>query len=301
MADVSIITVNYNTSDYLKKCVNSVIRFTEGLDYQIYIVDNNSRDRNELSSHFGSVPSVNIIYNPENKGFGAACNAGAASSEGPYLLFLNPDIEVTDNSIKKMYDYMEENKSAGLCSALLTDSEGKPDYTFNYFPSYSWEFREAFGLEVNRIINKLLSRPEISGNAAFEVDWNHGACLLVRREIFEEIKGFDENFFLYYEDTDLQFRIKKNNHKIFCLPFLRMIHAQRSSVRSDSGRRIYLYYMHLSRMLFLRKNYGAVRRNIIRSFFITGMFLRLMFKSSVKRINLTRYQIKMILSIYLYR
>lgn len=272
--NVSIIIVNYNTSEHVRKCLDSIFYFTKDMVFEVIVVDNNSPDRRieELPKKYDS---VKFIFRNINDGFGAGCNDGAKYSAGKYYLFLNPDIILKDNAVKKFYDFMEKNADVGLSSGLLVDSEGEPGYTYNDFPSVSWEFKVAISRNTDKRMKELLDKLLTNKSEAFEVDWVMGACMFMRSELFNILNGFDDSFFLYYEDVDLEFRLDKLGYKIVILQDIRLIHHERSSVRSDEGTDVYLYNMHKSKIMFMNKHYSFIKRNFIRLLYIHGMIIRI--------------------------
>jgi GT2 family glycosyltransferase len=222
---VSVIIVNYNTSFYLKKCLESIFEHTKGLKYEIIVVDNNSPDR-IIENFKNDFPAVNFYLRDVNDGFGAGCNYGAQISKGKYL---------------------------------------------------TWEFKEAFRFRYQNTIQLLLTNTNIINNKEFEIDWALGALLFVRKAAFDSVMGFDETFFLYYEDDDFQLRLKKEGYKIVCLPYVRMKHSGASSIQNPDGHKIYDYHFNKSRMLYLHKHFGFYKRNLIRLFFILSNILRILY------------------------
>jgi GT2 family glycosyltransferase len=277
MLDLSIIIVNYNTAKFLERCLDSIIRYTEKIAYEIIVVDNNSTE-NEIQKFPESYCNVKFIFNEENNGFGAGCNTGAKLATGKYIAFVNPDIELVDNSLLEFCIYLDKNENAGLCSGILIDNKNIPQYCYNYFPGIKWEFKEAFGFLRERTVNKLLNHPYIKNNIRkeFEVDWFHGACIVMNKDLFFEINGFDEKIFLYYEDVDLCKKIIDRGLKVICLPYVRIMHYMRSSVRSDSGMKIYYYYMHINKLYYMSKYFNPVKRIIVRIIFILGSIFKLL-------------------------
>lgn len=273
--NVSVIIINYNTSEYLKACLDSIIQYTQSLNFEIIVIDNNSTDR-RIENLAYEYKSVKFILRDINDGFGAGCNYGAAQATGKYLLFLNPDILLTDNALYNFFIFMEKNSHIGLCSGLLTDSNGNAQYTYNYFPSISWEFKEAISRKTDERIKELLDRILLDHKQeSFEVDWVMGACMFIRSELFHTLKGFDESLFLYYEDVDLEYRLSILKFKIVVLPGIYLIHHERSSVSSENGKNVYFYNMHKSKIRYMQKHFNFFKRNIIRILFITGMTLRI--------------------------
>ena len=274
--DLSIIIVNYNTHEYLEKCLNSILNFLINNKFEILVVDNNSPDR-RIEGLKIKFPEISFFFLDENKGFGAGCNYAAARSAGKYLLFINPDIEFTNDPVSSMIRFMEDNENAGACSGLLLDEENKPSYNFNDFPDYSWELKNAYGIGVDKAIKRLLANPNITGpgKKPFEVDWFHGAFLLIKKNIFDMVNGFDEKIFLYYEDVDIQKKIKDLNYKVYCLPLESVRHFTQSSVRTKEGRKVYYYYMHLNKLYYMNKHFGLFKRIFIRINYIAGYVIRI--------------------------
>ena len=274
--DISIIIVNYNTTDFLSKCIDSIQYHTIDVEYEIIVIDNNSTIR-EIEKYPLKYSSVKFYFRNCNDGFGAGCNYGAQKASGKYLLFLNPDVVLISNILSNIFLLMEDNNDIAVTSPIYLEDSGKIGYTYNNFPNFKWEIYEAFGYGTSRKIRKLLSRDEIVNKIPFEVDWVMGSFIFTRSNVFNNIQGFDENIFLYYEDVDLQYRIKENGFKILCLPYLQIKHFKRSSVRSYAGENLYYYHITRSNLIYMYKHFNFINRNIIRLFFITGIIFRMLF------------------------
>ncbi|MCE1166396.1 MAG: glycosyltransferase, partial [Bacteroidetes bacterium] len=180
---VSVITVNFNTHKHLQMLLESIYAYPPGFDFEIIIVDNNSPDRGivELESRFRK---VKFLFLEKNLGFGYGCNQGAKLSKGEYLAFINPDISFVGNSLETMAGFLDVNLNAACTTGLLMNYEKKLQYSFNDFPDFKWMAMEAFGTGAENKVNRMLERPEIKNGTPFEIDWAHGACLVVRRNIF---------------------------------------------------------------------------------------------------------------------
>ncbi len=302
MKSLSIIIVNYNTTEFIRKCINSIKSNSNLQNYDIIVVDNNSKDKSiELVAKEN--PDVKFIWQGKNCGFGAACNIGVKNSDSEYLLFLNPDIEVRNNAIEILIDYIKSNKNVAVCSGILVDQNCKVLYSYNDFPDLLWEFREAYGLFLKSKIRKLTTRKEIIDKIPFEVDWFHGACILVRKDIFERVGGFDENIFLYYEDVDLHKKIKSLGYKVMCVPSAEFFHFERGSVREGDSFKIYHYYMHINKIYYYKKYNHNFKLFVIRIMYISGSLIKiisLLFRPKLwKQIPIRLHQYKIIISIYL--
>jgi GT2 family glycosyltransferase len=274
--DVSIIIVNYNTTEHLKKCLEAIINYTDKILYEIIVVDNNSPER-DIENLAESFSSVNFIFSSTNTGFGGGCNYGASKAKGKYLCFVNPDIIINDNVFFVFFNYMNENPDTSLCTGLQIGEAGELQYSYNNFQDVKWEFKMSFNIGLNNAFKALLEKDEIKNGKIFEIDWALGALIFMRKEVFENVNGFDNDYFLYYEDNDLQFRIKKLGGKIVCLPFVRVFHYGQSSINEFDGIDFYNYNMHRSKIIYMYKHFGFISRNIVRMFYITSYFLRIFF------------------------
>lgn len=303
--DISIIIVNYNTSKLVEKCLLSIKENVKNIEYEIIVVDNNSSDRSieEIKRKFSNVI---FCFETINYGFGTGCNYGFLQSAGRYLLLLNPDTYLTSNVLKGFYDFLENNKTVGVCSALLENENNNLQYCFNDFPGIKWELLELTGYFSDKKISHMLNKAaEMKNNKGYmEIDWAIGACLFIRRSVFELVKGFDENFFLYYEDTDLQKRIKNEGYKIVLLNNIRIKHVGKSSIEnSEIGDYMYNINMHISKLKYYKKHTNSITVLIIRIINILAFLLRLIilpFKNQTKESNKIRKNILLkLIKIYL--
>ncbi len=273
--DVSVIIVNYNTVAFLYRCLDSILQYSKNIEFEVIVVDNNSTQR-EIETLPVIYPAVKFLFRNVNDGFGSGCNFGAQKANGKYLLFVNPDVIFKSDVIFLFFKYMEGNIDICLCSGLHEDENGELIYSFNYFPDFRSELREAFYVGYNKHIRSLLSKKEIELKQPFEIDYALGALLFVRKTAFESINGFDERFFLYGEDIDFGYRLKKLG-KIICIPNVRVFHFYNSSVKHDSGKHIQTYHLNRSKMIYMYKHYNFFQRNFTRILMITGTLLRLMY------------------------
>ena len=273
---LSIIIVNYNTHDHVENCLNSIYQYCEA-SFEVIVVDNNSpkRDIINLESKF---PKAKFVYLDSNEGFGKGCNEGVKNSTGEVILFLNPDIIVKPGSIEKLLQTTQDDDLIGVVSGSLISQDGDYQYSYNNFPGLSWEFKEAFGISLMKTINKMneFTKAMAEKNSSFEVDWFHGACMMMRRKVFERVGGFDERIFLYYEDVDLCKKIKDAGFKNVCIPESKFIHHERGSVRDEKGQVVYHFYMHNSKHYYYSKHKSNLNILILRILFITGSVFKML-------------------------
>jgi GT2 family glycosyltransferase len=245
--DVSIIIVNYNTSKILCDCLQSIFLYTVDLEYEIIVVDNASKDDSVImvSQLF---PKVKIIVSSENIGFGRANNLGVKYAIGKYLLLLNPDTILKNNAIRVFFNYMEQhsNESIGAIGGWLLDNNGKVNVSFGYFPS--------FQVELYYLRDKFLQKERVSNiKEELEVDFVMGADLFIRKSVFDDLKGFDPNFFMYYEETDLQFRMKNKALKRLIIPGTNIVHLEGGSFNEKAKNFSRFMISQKSRKYYMKK------------------------------------------------
>lgn len=230
MIDLSIIIVSYNTKDLLKECVESIYKTVGDLSFEIIIVDNASGDgtKEEITNPKSQIPNLIYIQNKKNLGFSTANNIGVKKASGRYVLFLNPDIVVYENTLQGMVKFMDGQAQAGAATCKLIMPNGKiDDATHRGFPTPWNSFAHFLGLA------KFLGKTKLFGgyNLGFmnlsvthEIDALAGAFMIVRREAGEQVKWWDEDYFFYGEDLDFCFMLKQKGWKIYYVPGFSVLH-----------------------------------------------------------------------------
>jgi len=232
---ISISIVTYNNSKVIKKCINSIFNVTNNIDFEIIVVDNNSSD-STASIIEKDFKKVRLIKNNRNIGFGAAHNIAINVGRGKYHLVLNPDIIFVENSLKKLINFMDENYNIGLISPKILLSNGSIQYLCRRLPSL-------FGFIIIRFMPKFIRRffqaridyyemRETGYNKIMDVLFLTGAFMLIRSSVLDKVGGFDENFFMYFEDIDLCRRIQKISRTVF-YPYTSVIHLWEGGTRKN--------------------------------------------------------------------
>ena len=227
MIDLSIIIVSYNTSDFLKECIESIKKNTKKFNYEIIVVDNASSD-NSVVIVKKEFPQVLVIESIENLGFSKANNLGVEKSKGRYVLFLNPDTVVYKDSLFGMVKFMDEHKEAGAATCKLVMPGGRlDDAAHRGFPN-PWTSLSYFSG-----LSKIFPSSKLFGgyNLGFldlskphEIDACAGAFMMVRRQAGEKIGWWDEDYFFYGEDLEFCFRLKEIGWKIYFVPSVSALH-----------------------------------------------------------------------------
>ncbi len=233
--DLSIVIVSYNSSSFLRSCIKSVSNTEDSLNKEIIVVDNTSRDDSVRLVKL-NFPSVRLIENNKNVGFAKANNIGIKLARGRCTLFLNPDIVVRQNALDKMINFLKANKNIGIIGPKLLYPNGNLQLSCRSFYNIRTIILRRTFLAKLFPNSKLLKHHlmlEYSHDKIQEVDWVFAACLMVRREVLNEVGYFDEGYRMYFEDVDLCYRMKKAGYKVCYYPEAVVTHHH----RRDSAQR----------------------------------------------------------------
>jgi GT2 family glycosyltransferase len=250
---VDVIIVNWNAGQQLRQCIDSVINQSHSQVGQIIVVDNGSKDGSDRTIE--GLPNLRLIRAEENLGFGKACNLGAAYTNSEFLLFLNPDACVFPDSVNKVISFMQtaENAKTGICGVQLIDEEGRIARSCARFPSTTNFISHTTGID--RIIPRMgYFMSEWDHEATKQVDHVIGAFFMVRRQVFDQVQGFDETFFLYLEDLDFSYRAKQLGWSSIYLADVQAFHAGGGTSRKVKAKR--LFYSLRSRILYAFKHFN---------------------------------------------
>jgi GT2 family glycosyltransferase len=237
MNDISILIVNYNTKALVMQCVEALLK-QQGVTYDIVVVDNCSQD-DSVASLKAYEPQITVIANRDNKGFGAANNQAFQVSQGRYVFMLNPDaICMTDYDLRACVDYMEAHPEVGLAGTRILNSEGVLQQTaFDHYPRQA-ESKTDFSHLPGQLASVL------------------GASMLMSRELFAYLHGFDERFFLYAEETDLCLRVRQMNKQIGYCETVTVKHVGGASERKTPPDEL-IRKKKSAKILFFEKHYPA--------------------------------------------
>jgi hypothetical protein len=224
--DVSVIIVNYNTKDLLLNCIQSVTEMTHDIQYEIIVVDNASRD-GSVKMVRNTFPKIRLIDEQKNWGFGRANNLAAQVAQGRYLFLLNSDTLLRNNAIKILADFLDQDNDAAICGGQLFDQNLSPVTSFQQLPTLTAEWKVCFAPFLLKKKQVTLSNPTKTGFIS-------GADLMIRKTVFDELHGFDPHFFLYFEETELTYRVKKLHYTVWFVPDAQIIHLGEQSGEPDT-------------------------------------------------------------------
>ncbi len=229
--DVSIIIVNYNTGKLVLDCLESVYALTRDVEFEIIVFDNNSTD-SSVDIVKQAFPLVKVIASNINHGFGRGNNEAFKYAIGRNVFLLNPDTILVKNSVYALSSFLDNNKLCGIVGANLLNEDFSHQPSFShYFPSLKVELLKLFGITF--LLN--LSTFNDTKNS-ISVSRVVGAALMIRREIIENIGFFDEKFFMYAEEDELCYRVKKAKYKIFNIPNSEILHLDGKSFKFEEER-----------------------------------------------------------------
>jgi GT2 family glycosyltransferase len=274
---VHVVIVNWNSGAQLRECLASfaAVSGEDAVLARITVVDNASTDGSCDGLEAGA--PLAVIRNTDNRGFAAACNQGAAGSDAEFILFLNPDTRLMPGSMNEPTRYLlaPEHKSVGIAGIQLVDANGHVARNTARAPSAWSMIGNSLGLD--RLLPSVfpsLFVTEWAHDETREVDQVMGAFFFVRRTVFEALGGFDERFFVYYEDLDFAVRARKLGWSSVYLATAKAFHRGQGTTDAATERRI--FYFSRSRILYARKNFG--------SFGALGVMFTTLFLEPVARI-----------------
>ncbi|MBU0650886.1 glycosyltransferase family 2 protein [bacterium] len=261
--NISIIIISYNTEKLLLDCISSIYRTVNDLSFEIIVSDNGSKD-NSCKSVRDNFPGIKILENGENLGFAKACNVGAKKAFGDILVFLNTDTILKFDAIKKLHYFLSKTSDAGVCGPQLLNEDGSKQNSFDNYPTF-------LSVILNKTLLRFLFRKKypsklVDFSDPIEVESLVGACFCVKKKVFEELNGFDEDYFFLFEETDFCLRAKEKGYNIYLVPDSNVVHLQGKSSEANlfEVRKEYLK----NRYLFLGKHFYKIWQIKILAFIV---------------------------------
>lgn len=242
---LSIIIVNWKTTEFLNRCINSIYINTKKINFEIIVIDNESN--NDTDDILKYHPEIILIKNPENLGYAKGCNQGIKEAKGMFVLLLNPDTIIHDSAFDNLIKFAEKQENVAIIGSIVLNKDGVVQMSCKKFP-------KLLGLKKSYKLDNI--------STTLEVDWVVGACLLVRKDILEEENGLDENFLLYSEDLDLCYRIREKGWKIFYYPGSTITHIGNKSTEKLGDKKVSFGYG--ARIRFYKKHFSNLHAFIYR-------------------------------------
>ncbi len=272
---IDIVIVNYNSTDFLIKCLNSVIKDLGDINAVIYVQDNGSTDNvDRIKSFF---PGVNLTKNKRNLGFGKAVNQALAKCKNEYVILINPDAYVTKGFFASSLKFMDKYQDVGIMGPKILDSDGMLQNSARSFPTLLTAFfgRSSFlskKFPKNPITSKNLLSLKSDGKTPMEVDWVSGACMVVRRKAIMDVGYLDERFFMYWEDTDWCTRMWEKGWRVVYCPKVIIYHYVGGSSGKKAAKSIIEFHKSVYRLF---DKYLAPSLAFLRPLVICGLSIRM--------------------------
>lgn len=239
--DLAVVVVNYNAGAYLERCVRSVVEASEGLEVDLVVVDNASRDGSARLAA-GRHPQVRLIENPTNRGLSAAWNQGARAVDAPWILFLNPDAEISRGDLGAFVKAGERRPDVALLGPVIRNPDGTIYESGRGFPGIMQAVGHAFlgPFAPGNRFTREYRQTSWNRSTEREVGWVSGAAMLIRRSAFEQVGVFDEAYWFYGEELDLCTRLRDAGWKVLATPQLEVMHV--GGVSTGRSRRTHLMH-----------------------------------------------------------
>jgi GT2 family glycosyltransferase len=276
--DISIVIVSFNTREILLRCLDSIQRETEEIDYEVIVIDNASEDQT-VEAVTEQFLNVKIITNKQNRGFSAANNQGIILSKGRKIAFLNPDTILTENSFKKINTYMQTHPEFSILGCGITDKNNQP------CPIRLWEDtpKDAV-LKILGLYDPSFELKKMEEIKVNEIQVISGCCFVAERELFELIGLMDENYFLYNEEDDLCRRTRQSGKKICFFKETSVQHLHGQSTHQDNHREKVVMEAYRSNLYFYSKYYSYFWNMLLR-FTYKAVFFVGLFSSSFRHLK----------------
>lgn len=283
---LSIIIVNYNVKYFLEQCLYSVIKATQTIQAEIIVVDNHSTD-DSLCYLVPKFPPVKFFQNKVNTGFGKACNRGVQEASGEYILFLNPDTIVAEDSFTQCLQFFRSHTNCGALGVKMIDGSGAfLKESKRAFPSPLTSLFKLAGLASFFPKSKIFSRyhlGHLDKEQSHEVDVLAGAFFLTKKDVLQKVGAFDEAFFMYGEDVDLSYRIQKAGYKNYYFAGTSIIHFKGESTKRGSLNYVRMFYQAM--ITFVQKHYGGARAGIFNFSIRIAIWIRAFISALLKTIK----------------
>lgn len=281
--DLSVIIVNWNTKKLIEDCLTSIFKFTKNLDFEVIVVDNNSNDGSQKMVQ-NKFPKIKLIQNKNNLGFAKANNLGIKSANGEYLLLLNSDTYLIENSFQKMVEEASKQKNLGVLAPQLLNQDRSIQQSVGFFPDLPQVF---FWMTfIDDLPFGLFLKPYHVDHDSFyqknqQVDWVTGAALLIPKNVTQKTGELDEKIFMYGEDVELCFRVKRAGFRIIFTPATKIVHIGRGSSGRVSTRAFVGEFEGLK--YFYRKHKSNFSLQILRILLKIGSLARILIFGALGR------------------
>ena len=290
--DLSVVIVNWNTKKLTTDCLSSIFKFTKDVTFEVIVIDNGSNDSSQklIKARF---PQVKLIQNKDNLGFTKANNQGIRISQGKYIMLLNSDAYLIENSFKKLVDFADKIKDLGALGPKLLNIDKTIQQSVGFVPNLPQVFYWMSFLD-DLPFGYILKPFHIDHDSFYqkehEVDWVTGAAILIPKNIIKKTGMLDENIFMYGEEVEWCYRIKKEGYKVVFTPESQIIHIGRGSSGKISSRAFIGEFKGL--IYFYKKHKGILPLQLLRIFLKIGALARIFIFTLTGRVELAKVYVE---------
>jgi len=275
--ELSIIIPSFNTKKLLRNCLKSIFEQTQKIKFKVIVIDNNSED-GSIKMIKEKFPQVKLICNERNFGFARANNQGLTHAQGDCVLFLNSDTLILDGAIDKAVEFMKKDKRVDILGCQLLNQNKTIQHSGGFFPKLTRVFSWMVFIDELPFLDQII-KPYQQSNRNFyqkikQLDWVTGGFMLVKKEVINRIKGFDERFFMYAEEVDFCFRAKKLGFNVWFYPGAKIIHFKGKSSKNGFQKAVLGEYQGLKK--FYQKHQSVPKLFCLRLLLKMGALLRIL-------------------------
>ncbi len=286
MPELSVIYVNWNASQLLRKSIAALQDAIIGFDYDVWVVDNASTDDSAAMLRSG-FPQVHLIENKVNAGFARANNQAMQLAQGRYFLLINTDAFAAPLAVNQLHKLADEQPKAGIIGARLVNPDGTFQASYVDFPNLLQEFLISSGLGRRLYGPWYPNHSPKAYETAHKVDYVQGACLLVRRDAYQTVGGLDEGYFMYSEEVDWCYTMHRAGWEVWYQPAASITHIGGASSQSRAVQRETDLYV--SRVRYFRKNHSPFNAGILEAMLVSLAGVKYVVHSFLKRIDRGRF------------
>lgn len=269
---ISVIIINYNTAQLTLNCVESILKFEKKSNLEIIVVDNasNKDDYHNLVRLLTGFEYVQIIRSKINLGFGGGNMLGVQYATGDFYCFLNSDTLLVESIFEELITFANTKKDFGACGIQILDADEKESISFRYFEGIRYKILG------KKFVASKQDQINLNERKSFKVDFVLGSLLFFKKHVFDSIGGFDTNIFLYYEETDVCIRMKKNGFSTYFIPSLKYIHLEGKSSTPNLNLKLehWISYFYVT-----RKNFGLFKYLVLKWYHLFIYMLKSPFKA----------------------
>jgi GT2 family glycosyltransferase len=269
---LTIIIISFNSYNEIINNLEYLESLHFHIPFKVLIIENGNFNKWEVCRNKNEF--INVLDAKTNIGFAKANNLAVSHSSSDYLLFLNPDTLVTENFITPIISFIENSKVIGACAPMLNYEDGRYQSSTGFKMGFIFEFMEAFMcMNVYRMFKSFKFKNKAKNIEPVKVGWISGACMIIKKSVFESVDGFTEDYFLNYEDIDLCKKLEDRGYSNYYFPFLKCIHLDHKSF--DNNYELLVYSRYQSRLIYAISHYGLLKKHTIKLIHILGLVLRL--------------------------